>query len=77
MMLNKELLQGELPTDASSTVSNIIKPVRCFNYPYTVLQEQSRISEAQRKKEREMIAKEVHSAMLTLWIIAIPYITSD
>ena len=24
MMLNKELLQGELPTDASSTVSNII-----------------------------------------------------
>lgn len=40
MMLNKELLQGELPTDASST-------------------EQPRISEAQRKKEREMIAKEI------------------
>lgn len=40
MMLNKELLQGELPTDASST-------------------EQPRISEAQRKKEREMVAKEI------------------
>lgn len=61
MMLNKELLQGELPNDALSTVSITTTSTLINVYIFVVLQEQPRISEAQRKKEREMITKEVQS----------------